>query len=215
MKYPVGIVDDLPVVIRGLTVTVDFVIMDMPKDSHTPIILGRPFMATASMIIDVKEGKLSLKVGEQKVVFDLKESMKFPPEKPSCHSLESEEEKIFEDGAVSLLYKDPIDEIFDVDEPMELDAVGYKMPKPPLSYPPGFACVAQKERKMKKTPNPDPGGKPKTSKKVERDEATKNEPPDSRIKREIETILLEPRPMTEETGKGGSPDQGLQHFRPP
>ena len=184
--------DDLPVVIRGLTVPVDFVIMDMPEDSHTPIILGRPFMATAGMIIDVKEGKLSLKVGEQKVVFDLKESMKFPPEEPTCHSLESDEEKIFEDGAVSLLYKDPDDEIFDVDEPMELDDDGYKEPMPSLSYPPGFACVAQKERKMKKMPNPDPGGKPKISKKVDRDESTKSEPPDSKNKREVETIFLEP-----------------------
>ncbi|CAO2830882.1 unnamed protein product [Amaranthus hypochondriacus] len=45
--------------------------MDMPKDTRAPMILGRPCLATAGAIIDVKRGKLTLEVGEEKMVFEL------------------------------------------------------------------------------------------------------------------------------------------------
>ncbi|RDX61971.1 hypothetical protein CR513_59751, partial [Mucuna pruriens] len=32
----------------------DFIILEMEEDAQIPIILGRPFLATASMIVDVK-----------------------------------------------------------------------------------------------------------------------------------------------------------------
>ncbi|GKC14858.1 hypothetical protein Tco_1011640 [Tanacetum coccineum] len=37
-------------------------ILEMGKDELVPIILGRPFLATARVVIDVHEGKLSLRV---------------------------------------------------------------------------------------------------------------------------------------------------------
>lgn len=36
-----------------------------------PIILGRPFLATTGVTIDVKNGKLALKMGEEQVIFNL------------------------------------------------------------------------------------------------------------------------------------------------
>nr|GEV47969.1 DNA-directed DNA polymerase [Tanacetum cinerariifolium] len=39
----------------------DFVILDMPEDSRVPIILGRPFLATAREMIDVFNKKITLK----------------------------------------------------------------------------------------------------------------------------------------------------------
>ena len=56
----------------------DFVIMEMEEDSRIPIILGRPFLATAGAMIDVKNGKLSLQVGDEKVEFSLPQSMASP-----------------------------------------------------------------------------------------------------------------------------------------
>ncbi|KAI5389327.1 hypothetical protein KIW84_074826 [Lathyrus oleraceus] len=47
----------------------DFVIMDIKEDFHIPIILGRIFLAIAGAIIDVKKGRLTFKVGEEKVEF--------------------------------------------------------------------------------------------------------------------------------------------------
>ena len=45
--------------------------MEMEEDSHIPIILGRPFLATAGVMIDVKNDKLSLQLGDEKVEFHL------------------------------------------------------------------------------------------------------------------------------------------------
>ena len=43
--------------------------MDINEDWHIPIILGRPFLAIAGAIIDVKKGRLTFKVGEEIVEF--------------------------------------------------------------------------------------------------------------------------------------------------
>lgn len=51
--------------------SVDSVIMDIDEDFQIPIILGRPFLATARAIIDVKRGKLTFEVGEEKIEFIL------------------------------------------------------------------------------------------------------------------------------------------------
>ena len=46
--YPRGIMSDVALRIDKLVVRCDFVIMDIPEDVKTPIILGRPCLATAS-----------------------------------------------------------------------------------------------------------------------------------------------------------------------
>ena len=47
VKYPMGILEDVPIKVGDLYVPVDFVILEMEEDMRTPIILGRPFLATA------------------------------------------------------------------------------------------------------------------------------------------------------------------------
>ncbi|XP_020271670.1 uncharacterized protein LOC109846842 [Asparagus officinalis] len=59
-------------------IPVDFVILKIEEDSQIPNILGRPFLATTGTVIDVKNGKLSLNIGDEKVNFDLFSGMKFP-----------------------------------------------------------------------------------------------------------------------------------------
>ncbi|GJY65771.1 reverse transcriptase domain-containing protein [Tanacetum coccineum] len=58
---------------------VDFVVLDMKKDHKIPIILGRPFLATANAMIDVFNKKISFEVGNETITFDLEKSMRFPP----------------------------------------------------------------------------------------------------------------------------------------
>ncbi|GJX99460.1 hypothetical protein Tco_0356479 [Tanacetum coccineum] len=48
---------------------VDFIILDMPEDIKTPMILGRLFLSTAHAKIDVFKRKTTLKAGDDKVVF--------------------------------------------------------------------------------------------------------------------------------------------------
>ncbi|XP_058005374.1 uncharacterized protein LOC131181346 [Hevea brasiliensis] len=50
---------------------VDFVGLDMEEEVHILIILGRPFLATVGAMIDVKNGRLTLEVGKEKVEFNL------------------------------------------------------------------------------------------------------------------------------------------------
>ncbi|GKE86585.1 DNA-directed DNA polymerase [Tanacetum coccineum] len=56
----------------------NFVILDMPEDSRVPIILGRPFLATAQAMIDVFNKKITLRVGDDEVIFNVDQSIKRP-----------------------------------------------------------------------------------------------------------------------------------------
>ncbi|XP_048228790.1 uncharacterized protein LOC125369768 [Ricinus communis] len=55
---------------------VDFMIMDMDSESNVLLILGRPFLATSRAIIDVCDGKLELREGDETVTFDFNNSMR-------------------------------------------------------------------------------------------------------------------------------------------
>jgi len=55
--------EDVPLQVGKFFIPCDFVVVEMEEDSQTPIILWRPFSATAGTMIDVKNGRLSLYVG--------------------------------------------------------------------------------------------------------------------------------------------------------
>ena len=68
MKIPKGIVEDVLVKIDKFYYPVDFVVLDTEPSSnepnHVPIILGRPFMATANAIINCRKGLMQLTFGD-------------------------------------------------------------------------------------------------------------------------------------------------------
>ncbi|XP_021849286.2 uncharacterized protein [Spinacia oleracea] len=78
VKYPIGKIKDVPLRVGKFVIPVDFVVLDIDEDVHVPIILGRPFLATMGAIIDVKQGKITLKVGENSLVFDWNQTMNCP-----------------------------------------------------------------------------------------------------------------------------------------
>ena len=88
VKYPVGVLEDVPIKVGDLYVPVDFVILEMEEDMRTPIILGRPFLATARCRIDVKNGKLSFAVGDEHVEFNLFKASKFPSIFDECNMID-------------------------------------------------------------------------------------------------------------------------------
>ena len=49
---------------------VDFVVIKMEEDTHVPLLLGRPFLATGAALIDVQKGELTLRVGDEAVRFN-------------------------------------------------------------------------------------------------------------------------------------------------
>ncbi|XP_039128895.1 uncharacterized protein LOC120265028 [Dioscorea cayenensis subsp. rotundata] len=86
----------------------DFVVLEMEEDSQIPIILGRPFLATAGAIIDVKNHKLSLTVGDEKVEFDLSNAMKKPFVEGSCYMINMLQEVIIQEETKHY-FKDPLE----------------------------------------------------------------------------------------------------------
>ncbi|GJS70455.1 putative ribonuclease H-like domain-containing protein [Tanacetum coccineum] len=69
MKYPKGIDKNILVGIGKFTFPVDFIILDMPEDIKVPLILERPFLSTARAKINVYKRKITLRVGEERIVF--------------------------------------------------------------------------------------------------------------------------------------------------
>ncbi|CAN6547010.1 unnamed protein product [Malus baccata var. baccata] len=84
VAYPRGIIEDLIIKVDNLYLLTDFVILDMDEDMQTPIILGRPFMATTRTLIDVEAGTLTLRVQDQYVVFSLFEATKRSGDVQDC-----------------------------------------------------------------------------------------------------------------------------------
>ncbi|GJR18103.1 reverse transcriptase domain-containing protein [Tanacetum coccineum] len=77
-QFPKGIAEN---------VMVKFNKFDMEEDHRIPIILGRPFFATAHAMIDVFNKKISFEVGDEIITFDLEKSMRFPSsDEDTCHS---------------------------------------------------------------------------------------------------------------------------------
>ncbi|GKA92294.1 retrovirus-related pol polyprotein from transposon TNT 1-94 [Tanacetum coccineum] len=69
VKYPKGIVENVLVGIGNFFFLVDFIILDMPEDVKVPLILGIPFLSTAHAKIDVFKRKITLRVGNEKIIF--------------------------------------------------------------------------------------------------------------------------------------------------
>ncbi|GJS43141.1 hypothetical protein Tco_0568184 [Tanacetum coccineum] len=69
VKYLKGIAENLLVGIGKFVFPVDFIILDMPEDIKVPLILGRPFLSTPRAKIDVYKRKITLRVGEERIVF--------------------------------------------------------------------------------------------------------------------------------------------------
>ncbi|GJY85003.1 hypothetical protein Tco_0499029 [Tanacetum coccineum] len=69
VKYPKGIAENVLVGIGKFTFPIDFIILDMPEDIKVPLILGRPFLSTARAKIDVYKRKITLRVGEENIIF--------------------------------------------------------------------------------------------------------------------------------------------------
>ena len=70
-KYPYGVVEDVLVKVDKFTFPVDFVVMEMKEDKEVPLILGRPFMKTARIIVDVDKGELQVRTQDEEVTLNL------------------------------------------------------------------------------------------------------------------------------------------------
>jgi hypothetical protein len=82
--FPLGVIEDVSIEVGKFFLPVDFVVMEMKEDKEVPIILGWPFLRTAGELMDVKERTLTLRIGDEKVQFNLNKAMKYPSEPETC-----------------------------------------------------------------------------------------------------------------------------------
>ncbi|KOM30073.1 hypothetical protein LR48_Vigan853s000100 [Vigna angularis] len=92
LKYPYGVVEDVLVKVDKFVFLVDFIVMEMEGNSDVPLILGRPFMKTTRVLIDVENGKLKLRVHDEKVTFDVFKAMTYPNDDKACFQFDELDE---------------------------------------------------------------------------------------------------------------------------
>jgi hypothetical protein len=93
---PYGVAQDMLVKVDKFLFPVDFVIVEMDEDRDVPLILGRPFMKTARMMIDIDDGLMKVRVQDEEVTFNLFEAMKHPNDKHDSFRIDAIEEEVVE-----------------------------------------------------------------------------------------------------------------------
>ncbi|GKC02496.1 hypothetical protein Tco_0994106 [Tanacetum coccineum] len=78
VAYPASIADDVFVQVGEFTFLDDFVVVDYDVDPRVPLISGRPFLRMAHALVDVYREKLALRVGDEKLVFNVESTSKYP-----------------------------------------------------------------------------------------------------------------------------------------
>ncbi|XP_021991014.1 uncharacterized protein LOC110887750 [Helianthus annuus] len=81
VKYHQGVIENLLIKVGEFVFPADFVILDMEEDTEIPLILGRPFLATARAMADMREGQLTLRVGEKEIKFEVGQQAEDDPVK--------------------------------------------------------------------------------------------------------------------------------------
>ncbi|XP_010431124.1 PREDICTED: uncharacterized protein LOC104715413 [Camelina sativa] len=77
-RRPKGLLENLPVQIGNCYIPIDFIVLKLDEESQDPILLGRPFLATAGAMINVREGKIDLHMDDLVVRFNLEKVAKKP-----------------------------------------------------------------------------------------------------------------------------------------
>jgi hypothetical protein len=77
---PIGIYENVPVVVANVQIPTDFVLLEMPEDDKLSIIIGTTFLNTVGAIIDCTKSKVTFKVeGKEHTIYFPKKSTQGPP----------------------------------------------------------------------------------------------------------------------------------------
>ncbi|CAM8905954.1 unnamed protein product [Rhodiola kirilowii] len=88
-RLPKGILKDVPVKVKNIYIPADFIVLEISEDTDIPIFLGRPFLYTARVVIDMDRGSIALRVGSEHVVFYLPDMCRTPSLLADCDVLDS------------------------------------------------------------------------------------------------------------------------------
>ncbi|XP_042027061.1 uncharacterized protein LOC121774215 [Salvia splendens] len=102
--YPEGIVEDLLIKVGEFIFPIDFMVLDMEEDKGVPLLLGRPFLATAEANINVKNGELTIFMGEESQTFSHK-PRSMDGRNEECKVVRLKHQVITEEGGSSAVRK--------------------------------------------------------------------------------------------------------------
>nr|GFB00427.1 reverse transcriptase domain-containing protein [Tanacetum cinerariifolium] len=74
---PIGIAKDIYVTVGKFYFLADFVVVDFEPDPRVPFILERSFLKTSRALIDVYQGKITLRVGKEAITFNLDQTSRY------------------------------------------------------------------------------------------------------------------------------------------
>ncbi|GJU09273.1 reverse transcriptase domain-containing protein [Tanacetum coccineum] len=95
--------ENMLVKVGKFTFPVDFVILKMEEDSKVLLILRRPFLYTADAVIRFKQKQLNLRVGTERMIFNIDSAMKHSSSNDdTCFSIDVIDEILEEDFDILL-----------------------------------------------------------------------------------------------------------------
>ncbi|XP_021670264.2 uncharacterized protein LOC110657390 [Hevea brasiliensis] len=97
VKYPMGILENIPIKVEKFSIPVDFLVLEMEENVQIPIILERPFLAIARAIIGIKNILLTLNIRDEEVEFNLVSVIKHKLEPDECFKVDIIEKQIEEE----------------------------------------------------------------------------------------------------------------------
>ncbi|GJV93559.1 reverse transcriptase domain-containing protein [Tanacetum coccineum] len=78
ITHPKGVAEDVFVKVGSFHFPTDFVVIDFDADPRVPLILRRSFLRTGQALIDVYEGELILRDGNEQIIFHVNGTTKHP-----------------------------------------------------------------------------------------------------------------------------------------
>ena len=107
VKSPVGILEDLHVRVGNTYVPTDFLVLEVDEEPIDPLILGRPFLCTAGAIIDVRQGRIDLHLGDIAMKFKMNKLLKKPMLDTQTYTVEDEDQALFpQEGMIEEILTD-------------------------------------------------------------------------------------------------------------
>ncbi|XP_013614966.1 PREDICTED: uncharacterized protein LOC106338295 [Brassica oleracea var. oleracea] len=110
VRVPEGVLDELPIRINDCHVPTDFVVLKYQNEPKDPLILGRPFLATAGAIIDIKEGRICLNIGNIPMTSDMEKMIKRPLIDKQISYVDDISE-LAEESFIDLCSDDPLEKV--------------------------------------------------------------------------------------------------------
>ncbi|GKB53532.1 reverse transcriptase domain-containing protein [Tanacetum coccineum] len=77
ISRPIGIAKDVNVKVGVFQFPADFMVVDFEPDPRVPLIIGRCFLKTSRALIDVYEGELTLRVGNEAITYNLDQTSRY------------------------------------------------------------------------------------------------------------------------------------------